>query len=143
MFTTCNITSWGRHPKSLKQFSGLSEFGALTNLLFVSIVSCGLRLSIFMNSPQNRFYNFLLQIAVLVSGSQNNVVHYKTLHTRLNYFSKECRVVNFDNLVPYDELSTDRNLYLLGKDCDKVRIHVIITPMAHRLAQDEPSFDLK
>ena len=87
--------------------------------------------------------NIFLQIAVLVSGCQNKVVHFKTLHTRLNYFSLENRVVNIDNLVPFEELSMDRNLYLLGKDHDKVWIHVIITPMTQGLAQDEPNFDLK
>lgn len=87
--------------------------------------------------------NPFLQIAVLVSGYQNNFVYFKTLHTRLNYFSRENRVVNIDNLVPYDELSMDRSLYLLGKDHDTVRVHVIITPMNKGLAQDEPSFDFK
>jgi BTB/POZ domain-containing protein 17 len=80
---------------------------------------------------------------VLVSGSQNNVTHIKTLHTRTNYFSAENRVINFDNIVPYDELSTDRSLYLIGKDHDNVRIHVIITPMTQGLAQDSPSFEFK
>lgn len=80
---------------------------------------------------------------MLVSGSQNNVTHIRTLHTRTNYFSRENRVINIDNLVPYDELSNDRSLYLIGKDRDTVRIHVIITPLQQGLAQDPPSFEFK
>lgn len=86
---------------------------------------------------------FSFQIAVLVSGSQNNVTHIKTLHTRTSYFSRENRVINIDNLVPYDELSMDRSLYLIGKDHDTVKISVIITPMTQGLAQDQPSFEFK
>jgi BTB/POZ domain-containing protein 17 len=80
---------------------------------------------------------------VLVSGCQNNVTFFKALHTRTNYFSRENRVVNIDNLVPYDELSTDRSVYLIGKDRDTVRINVIITPMQQGLTQDPPEFEFK
>lgn len=80
---------------------------------------------------------------MLVSGIQNNVTHTRTLHTRINYFSRENRVINIDNLVNYDELSTDRSLYLIGNNRDTVRINVIIMPLQQGLTQDPPSFDFK
>lgn len=80
---------------------------------------------------------------MLVSGIQNSVTHIKSLHTRTNYFSRENRVINIDNLIPYDELSTDRSLFLIGSNRDTVRIHVIITPMQQGLTQDPPNFEFK
>lgn len=84
------------------------------------------------------------KIGVLVTGSsQNGVTHIKTLHTRTNYFSQESRVVTFDNLVPYDELSCDRSLYLIGQEHDTFRIHVIILPLQQGLTQEPPSYEFK
>lgn len=83
------------------------------------------------------------QIAVLISGSQNNIVHIKTLHTRTSYFSRETRVINFDNLIPYEELDTDNSIYLVGKDRDVIRIHVIILPFPQSITQDSPPFEFK
>lgn len=80
---------------------------------------------------------------MLVSGIQNNVTHIKTLHSRTAYFSRENRVINIDNLVPYDELSTDRSVYLIGNDHDTVKIHVIICPLQQGIARDSPNFEFK
>lgn len=80
---------------------------------------------------------------MLVSGSENNVTHIKTLHTRTNYFSRENRVINIDNLVPYDELSTDRSLFLIGEKNNTVRIHVIIMPLQQGQTHDSPNFEFK
>lgn len=80
---------------------------------------------------------------MLVSAIQKNITHIKTLHTRTGYFSRENRVINIDNLVPYEEFSTDSSLYLIGANRDMVRIHVIITPLSTGLAQDAPAFEFK
>jgi BTB/POZ domain-containing protein 17 len=83
------------------------------------------------------------KIAVLVSGIQNNVNHIKSLHTRTAYFSRENRAINFDNVVPYDELSTDRSVFLIGNNRDTVKIQVIIVPMQQNLVQESPTFEFK
>lgn len=83
------------------------------------------------------------KIAVLISGSQNNIIHIKTLHTRTSYFSRETRVINFDNLIPFEELDTDNSIYLIGKNRDNIRIHVIILPFPQSITQDSPQFEFK
>lgn len=85
-----------------------------------------------------------MQIAVLVHGIQNNVSHIKNSHTRVSYFSRlENRAINFDNIVPYEELSTDRSDFLIGPNRDSVKIDVIIVPMNQNPLQESPSFDFK
>lgn len=83
------------------------------------------------------------KIAVLMSGLQKNITHIKTLHTRTSYFSRENRVINIDNLIPYEELDTDNSVYLTGPNKDTLRIHVIILPFPQSITQDSPSFEFK
>lgn len=83
------------------------------------------------------------KIAVLISGIQNNIMHIKTLHMRTGYFSKENRVLNFDSLIPYEELDTDNSIYLIGPNRDTLRIHIIILPFPQSITQDAPSFEFK
>lgn len=84
--------------------------------------------------------SYLLKIAVLVSGCQNNITHIKTLQTSTECLSKKNQVVILEHLVPYDELS-DRSVYLIGKDRDTARIQVVITPMKMGLTRDSPDFE--
>jgi hypothetical protein len=83
------------------------------------------------------------KIAVLISGCQNNLTHIKKLHTRICYFSRENRVVNIDNLIPYEELDMDNSIYLTGENRDTVRVHVVIMPFHQQLTQESPLFELK
>lgn len=87
----------------------------------------------------------ILQIAVLVHGIQNNVSHIKNSHTRVSFFSQisENRAINFDNILPYEELSTDRSDFLIGPNRDSVKIDVVIVPMNQNPLQESPSFDFK
>lgn len=105
-------------------------------LRFVEIVTLSQDLSL-----TNILYS--LQLAVLVHGIQNNINHIKNAHTKTMYFSRETRAVNFDNIVPYDELSTDRSDYLIGQNRDSVKIDVIIVPMQQNIVQESPSYDFK
>jgi len=74
---------------------------------------------------------------------QNKITHIKTLHTRTSYFSRENRVINIDNLVPFEELATDMSPLMIGENRDTFKIHVIITPMHQNYTQDSPTFEFK
>ena len=74
---------------------------------------------------------------------QNNINFIKTLHSKIQYFSREQRVVLFDNLIPYEALDEENGIYLIGKNHDTLKIQVIITPFSQAFTQDSPPLDFK
>lgn len=80
---------------------------------------------------------------MLITGSQNNISFIKTLHTRIQYFSREHRVVSIDNLIPYEALDEVDSAYLFGQKHDTLKIQVIITPFPQSITQDSPPLDFK
>ncbi|KAI8125189.1 BTB/POZ domain-containing protein 17 [Lucilia cuprina] len=86
------------------------------------------------------------KIACLITGVQNKIDHILTLHERTEYFSGEQRVVNLDNLIPFDELalsSINLSPHLVGPNRNNLELHVIIVPMGPYTCRDTPSFDFK
>lgn len=85
-----------------------------------------------------------LQIGVLISGVQNEITHIRTVHERTHYFSKQNRVLNIDNLLPYGELemsSIKLSPHLIGENRDTLNIQVIITPMGPHVCSEAPAFE--
>ncbi|XP_037938551.1 BTB/POZ domain-containing protein 17 [Teleopsis dalmanni] len=86
------------------------------------------------------------KIAVLITGVQNNINHILTVHERTEYFSSKVRVLNIDNLIPFDELalsSIKLSPHLIGPERNNLSIQVIIAPMGPYTCRDVPPFDLK
>lgn len=83
------------------------------------------------------------KIAIVVYGAQSNISYLKTLHTRIQYFSRENRALVIDNLIPYEELDLDKSMYLLGKNRDVLKVLVIITPFPSSITQESPPLDFK
>lgn len=86
------------------------------------------------------------QIGVLITGVQNKIPHIRTVHVRTHYFSIANRVLNIDNLLPYDELelsSIKLSSHLIGKDRNTLSIQVIIAPMGPFSCNEAPELDFK
>ncbi|XP_043239911.1 BTB/POZ domain-containing protein 17-like [Amphibalanus amphitrite] len=71
------------------------------------------------------------RLAVLIDGVTSGVHHVRTVATRSFLFTEEERLVNFDDLLSFDELndSRARSPYLLGKDGDVLRLRVVVVPL--------------
>ena len=71
------------------------------------------------------------RLAVLIDGVTNGVHHVRTVATRSFLFTEEERLVNFDDLLSFDELNDSRvrSPYLLGKDGDVLRLRVVVVPL--------------
>ena len=83
---------------------------------------------------------------MLITGVQNNINHILTVHERTEYFSNQVRVLNMDNLIPFDELalsSIKLSPHLIGPDRNKLNIQVIIAPMGVHTCRDAPPFEFK
>uniref|UniRef100_A0A1B0GLD6 BTB domain-containing protein n=2 Tax=Lutzomyia longipalpis TaxID=7200 RepID=A0A1B0GLD6_LUTLO len=86
------------------------------------------------------------KIGVLITGVQNQITHIRTVHERVHYFSRSNRVLNIDNLLPYEELelcSIKLSPHLTGDDRDTLTIQVIIAPMGPYVCHETPAFDFK
>lgn len=83
---------------------------------------------------------------MLITGVQNKIDHILTVHERTEYFSNKVRVLNVDNLIPYDELalsSIKLSPHLIGGERNNLSIQVIIAPMGPYTCRDAPPFDFK
>jgi hypothetical protein len=78
-----------------------------------------------------------------VCGKQSNVNYSKTIHSRIQYFSREHRAVVFDHLIPFEELDIDNSSFLLGKKHDTIKVIIIIIPFHQSSTQDSPPLDFK
>lgn len=74
-----------------------------------------------------------LQIGVLVFGREDDDEYIVSCRVQVAYFSNQRRVINIDDIIPFDELqwtSTEMpNLYMVGEFRDKVKIQVVIVPL--------------
>ncbi|XP_030569396.1 BTB/POZ domain-containing protein 17 [Drosophila novamexicana] len=83
------------------------------------------------------------KIAVLIVGVQNKISHIRTVVERTEYFSDIARVINLDNLLPYEELehtSPYLSPHLTGNQRNTLSLHVVITPMGPHTCRDTPPF---
>ncbi|XP_064547098.1 kelch-like protein diablo [Drosophila montana] len=83
------------------------------------------------------------KIAVLIVGVQNKISHIRTVVERTEYFSEIARVINLDNLLPYEELeqtSPYLSPHLTGNQRNTLSLHVVITPMGPYTCRDTPPF---
>lgn len=80
---------------------------------------------------------------MIVCGRQGQVDYLKTLHTRIQYFSREHRALVIDNLMPFEEISVDKSSYLIGRNHDTLKIIVVITPFHQSTTHESPPLDFK
>lgn len=65
---------------------------------------------------------------------------------RTAYFSNDFRVLNIDNLIPYEELqlsAVNLSPHLVGEKRDTIRLQVIIAPLGEYACTDMPTLEFK
>lgn len=83
---------------------------------------------------------------MLVTGVQNEKEHIRTVHVRTKYFSNIDRVLNIDDVLPYDELKMSSPIlspHLIGHLRNMIIIQVIIIPMDQYTCHDSPPFEFQ
>ena len=72
-----------------------------------------------------------VKIGVLVIGEQDNFTHIRHVRTANYIFSENDNIVNFDDLLSFDELNDQKVKinFLSGVDRNSLKIHVTITPL--------------
>lgn len=96
-----------------------------------------------MENDHYKSHLMSFQIAVLIVGVQNTISHIRTVVERTEYFSDTSRVINLDNLLPYEELehtSPYLSPHLTGNQRNTLTLHVLITPMGAHTCRDAPPF---
>ncbi|XP_053678799.1 BTB/POZ domain-containing protein 17 [Anopheles nili] len=71
-------------------------------------------------------------IGVLICGMMNDEEYVHNSLVRMAYFSNDQRVLNIDNLIPFDELQLggqSLSHYLVGEHLDTIKIKVVIVPL--------------
>jgi hypothetical protein len=84
-----------------------------------------------------------MKVAVIVLAAQRDITYCKSVHTRIAYFSRQNRVVNIDNLIPFDEIASEDSIYLLRKRRDMIQVRVVILPFPQAITQEAPEYSFK
>lgn len=73
-----------------------------------------------------------VQIGILLVGDQDDFEHVRLVKTRNYIFSSEDQIINFDDLVDYDELNDTkhRSHFLTGPNKDSFKVFIVITPLS-------------
>ena len=110
------------------------------------------RLSI---SPVKRTPHHKVSIGILISGKVDDIEYVNTVIKKEFLFTRSENLLNIDDLIPYDDLNSfedqmkasrkkkkrsttqtnDKSIeaspYLVGADNDTLKVHIVITPLAH------------
>lgn len=73
-----------------------------------------------------------VSIGILICGKQDGMEHIRTVVKQNFIFSDEERMLNINDLIPYDELNdlrAGRSPYLIGSNSDVLKLHIVITPL--------------
>uniref|UniRef100_A0A182K4M6 BTB domain-containing protein n=1 Tax=Anopheles christyi TaxID=43041 RepID=A0A182K4M6_9DIPT len=71
-------------------------------------------------------------IGVLICGMMNEQEYVRNCHVRMAYFSYDQRVLNIDNLIPFEELQMGTrkySQYMVGVEHNTIKIKVVIVPL--------------
>jgi len=82
-------------------------------------------------STKNEFQEKRVKIGVLVIGEQDSFTHIRHVRTANYIFSENDQIVNFDDLLSFDEINDQKvkSNFLSGVNKDSLKIHVTITPL--------------
>lgn len=98
-------------------------------------VKRSVRLSLTCKEPVNS--NMRVKIGVLIYGLQDGVEHIARVTEIVHRFSKNDRVLNLDDLLPFDELNPqqgsfsdeeEESPFLVGPNQDILKLHIVISP---------------
>ena len=83
------------------------------------------RVSVSTRSEENQ----RVRIGLLLIGSQDNFEHVRSVATRNYFFSEDDQIVNFDDILDYDELNDlkEKSPFLSG---DSLKLLIVIAPLS-------------
>lgn len=97
------------------------------------------RLSLTCKEPSTSSNSDLrVKIGILIYGLQDEVEHVATVKEIVHRFNKNERILNLDNIIPFEELNprhdpltseTTISKYLVGPNRDILKLHVVISPI--------------
>ncbi|XP_013777480.1 BTB/POZ domain-containing protein 17-like [Limulus polyphemus] len=73
-----------------------------------------------------------VSVGILIGGKQDGMEHVRKVVKRNFVFSKDERILNINDLIPYDDLNnlrTGRSPFLVGPNSDVLKLHIVITPL--------------
>lgn len=73
-----------------------------------------------------------VSVGILICGKQDGLEHVRRVVKKNFVFSDEERMLNINDLVPYEDLNdlrVGRSPYLIGPNSDCLKLHVVITPL--------------
>ncbi|CAH0553089.1 unnamed protein product [Brassicogethes aeneus] len=80
--------------------------------------------------------NMRVKVSVLIYGMQGGVEHVMEVKEKIFHFTDQDKVMNFDNLIPYEDLNkmatTSDNWvspYLVGPNRDQLKLNLVIAPI--------------
>ena len=85
-----------------------------------------------MGAPCKCEEEIRVKIGILIIGNQDKFEHVRCVRTRNFVFSHESEIVNFDDIVDYEELLTlkPKSQYLSGENGESFKILLTITPLS-------------
>ncbi|GFW60819.1 hypothetical protein TNCV_2672401 [Trichonephila clavipes] len=92
-------------------------------------VSKTVRLSLTQKDPEDIAR---VSVGILICGKQDGLEHVRRVVQKNFVFSDEERMLNINDLVPYEDLNdlrAGRSAYLTGPNSDCLKLHVVITPL--------------
>lgn len=77
-----------------------------------------------------------VKVSVLLYGVQGGVEHVMEVIERIHHFTPQDKLLNIDDLIPFQELNTPASLqpvhetpYLVGPSRDQLKLNIVITPI--------------
>ncbi|KFM65591.1 hypothetical protein X975_08883, partial [Stegodyphus mimosarum] len=94
-------------------------------------VSKTVRLSLTQKDPDDVAR---VSVGILICGKQDGLEHVRRVVQKNFVFSDEERMLNINDLIPYEDLNdlrAGRSPYLIGSNSDCLKLHVVITPLCN------------
>ncbi|KAJ9577328.1 hypothetical protein L9F63_006072, partial [Diploptera punctata] len=95
------------------------------------------RLSVMCRDPPAAGHT-RVKVGILIRGVQDGVEHIRTVIERNHHFGESDKVLNFDDLLSFDELNNPPGAanggtsspYLVGENRDVFKLHIVIAPLS-------------
>jgi hypothetical protein len=109
------------------------------------------RLSVMCKDPPPAGHT-RVKVGILIHGVQDGVEHIRTVIVRNHHFGETDKVLNFDDLLSFDELNNPpgglssggtSSPYLVGRNRDILKLHIVIAPLSDVCSTSASSFTIK
>lgn len=112
------------YPKGI-HFQKCIMIGLWRNMEISGAVYNTIRLVLATKTPEKRD----VEVAVLVTGVQDNVEYIRRVAQRRCMFDEEISLCHINDIVPYNDLNCPNSPYLCGTDANTFKITIVIKPI--------------